>query len=518
MNLYSKAIFHKDRSFTIAVFLIIALSIFFRTYNYADRVFIQADNSRDVQVARYAADNFKLPQIGQFSSAGPFFYGPLWYWILEIVSFLPFGFLTHWYFVTFLYFVFILLIYWLGKETGGNWLGILAALFAGISPTQINYSFSSWNPSVVPLLALISLVFLVRFFKYKRKLDIFFLGLTTGAAITIHFQNFLILPTIVTALFSFRTSLRNYLKFILSWTLGFLIPLLPLVYFDLRFHWHNFISIFVYLTVDQYSIWVPNRWLTYAGVYWQGAWAEIIGGSRLIAVAIISLLSVFFILRLRQFLPTFSSLNKHNLKNDKVFYLIAVTFVIEFVLYRYYRGERYQYYILFAHPWVILLTAWTVFQVFRFNRLLGLTLTVLVCIFTIKQSLKDLAPRGITLAEVNSLKNQIYSNYPSGSFDIYGCEVNSDSISHPLALAMYHDGRNKTDGIKIGVCEGKDLLEWSVLSKKDVTTKKVFWVNKSTETVYKSTVEWWKVNPPERGGSFREFIKTKFSPRCYPHC
>ncbi|OGD93659.1 hypothetical protein A2697_01585 [Candidatus Curtissbacteria bacterium RIFCSPHIGHO2_01_FULL_41_44] len=63
----------KDPIYSLLILLVIIIAIFFRIYNYTDRVFIQADNSRDVQVARFAADNLKIPPIGQFSSAGPFF-------------------------------------------------------------------------------------------------------------------------------------------------------------------------------------------------------------------------------------------------------------------------------------------------------------------------------------------------------------------------------------------------------------------------------------------------------------
>jgi len=116
---------------------------------------------------------------------------------------------------------------------GGKWLGALASLYGAISPAQINYSFSVWNPVIVPLVVLITLFFLVRFFKSKKLLDIFLLGFTVSLAITIHFQNILILPTILVVIFSFQPSIKNYFRYLPSLILGFLITLLPLIYFDL---------------------------------------------------------------------------------------------------------------------------------------------------------------------------------------------------------------------------------------------------------------------------------------------
>lgn len=489
------------------ILLIIILSVFFRTYKYTDRVFIQADNSRDVQVAKYAADNLKIPQIGQFSSAGPFFYGPWYYWFLEIVSFLPLGFLTLWYVMSSIYLIFIILIYWLGKEVGGIWVGLLASLFASISPAQINYSFSVWNPAIVPFLVLLTMIFLVRFYKYKKLLDIFILGFLVGLAITIHFQNILILPTLFVVIFLIKPSLKNYLKYFSALTLGFFIPFIPLMYFDLRFHWHNFISIFVFLTIDQFSIWIPNRWLTYLRDYWPETWGYIIGGNKIISALTIVFLSIFFIKRLATF------------KKNKIFYLIAVTFLIEVILYRYYRGERYQYYSLFTHPAVVLLTAWVSVQIFKFKKTLGLLWIIILFIMTFNVARIDLKERGITLAEINSLKKEIYSKYPASNFDIYGCHSNASSISHPLALIMYSEGRNSIDGIKVGVCETGNLLSWNHLTYGEVNNPKILWINKSTEVVYRVTTEWWIENPPKSGGEgFWEFVRKKFSPRCYPHC
>lgn len=131
----------------------------------------------------------------------------------------------------------------------------------------------------------------------------------------------------------------------------------------------------------------------------------------------------------------------------------------------------------------------------------------------------DLKERGITLAEINSLKKEIYSKYPASNFDIYGCHSNASSISHPLALIMYSEGRNSIDGIKVGVCETGNLLSWNHLTYGEVNNPKILWINKSTEVVYRVTTEWWIENPPKSGGEgFWEFVRKKFSPRCYPHC
>ena len=484
----------KKNIFIITLFSILIAASFFRTYNYPNRIFVQADNSQHVQVGKYAADKLKIPQVGPFSSAGPFFYGPWYFWLLELFSFLPFGFLTNWYFITILYTLFIPLIYWLGKEIGGKLTGIVAALYAAISPAQITYSFSVWSPTIVPSVVLLALTFFVRFYKFKRKIDIFWVCIFVSLAATIHFQNMLISPILAIVILTVKPTLTNYLKYFLPVVFGLIIPFIPLLYFDLKFHWYNSINLAIFLLVDQFKIWVPNRWLTYLVSYWPDAWGYIIGGNRLIGGLLIVILSILFLVRIASY------------KKYKLFFLIAIIFILEIFLYRYYRGQRFEYYSLFAHPTVLVLSAWLTVELLKIKKYIGIILLSLVIIFSIKRV--DLGERGVTLSEIRLLKEELYAKFPGMSFDIYACERNVSSISHPLALLMYYEGRSDTSGVKIGVCEDRDFLQWHHLTEKNFNMEKTLWFNKNTSTVYEDTVEWWIKNPPIKGeGDFWKFIR-----------
>src|SRR3989344_3495484 len=112
----------------LALLLLITalIAVFFRTFAYFDRIYIYADDSLFVQVAYFAKQNLKIPLIGPFAQA-PFFTGPWWLWILELLFMFPFGILTPWYFMTVFSYVFIVLIYFTGKHIGGKWLGATSA-------------------------------------------------------------------------------------------------------------------------------------------------------------------------------------------------------------------------------------------------------------------------------------------------------------------------------------------------------------------------------------------------------
>src|SRR3989344_7997849 len=112
--------FKKDPKFSFGIFLVILFTIFFRFYNWADRIYVHSDHSLFAQAARYAADHLLLPQIGPFSQS-TFFTGPWWLWTLELTYLVPFGFLSPWFFMSLISVIFVGLIFWVGKEIDGKW-------------------------------------------------------------------------------------------------------------------------------------------------------------------------------------------------------------------------------------------------------------------------------------------------------------------------------------------------------------------------------------------------------------
>lgn len=466
------------RIFLIVVF---ALAVFFRFFDYFDRIYIHADHSLFAQGAIFSAKTFSVPQIGPFAQS-TFFTGPWWLWILAIFYLFPFGVWAPWYIISIFSVGFVFLIYIIGREISGEWLGATAALISAISIAAIDNSLSLWNAVADPFLAALSIYFLIRFYKIKNPLLIFLLGLTISLATTIHFQASLLFPLILVALITSRPKLAYFVAALI----GVAIPLLPFLIFDLRFNWFWAKSVFVYLTVDQYRFWVPNRWLTYAFDYWPSTWGYILGVGEWVGFLIISLLSILTVLRLKE------------VKKQKIFFLLALSFFLSVVMYRYYGGQRFFYFANFAHPAVILLTAWVIVELFKIQKFASLILGGIVVLFSFKTATASLGPRDYTVGEINNLKNEIYRNYPNADIDVYGCGPTGALVSHPLALVMYADRKNSASGQKIGVCVGSDKsITWKELSAEEVGGENPFWLNHSTENIYRSMTEWWKTNPPK---------------------
>jgi hypothetical protein len=278
---------------------------------------------------------------------------------------------------------------------------------------------------------------------------------------------------------------RPTLKSLVALGVGIGIPLLPFLYFDLRFHWFETRRILDYIYVAQYRIYVPNRWLTYAGDFWPRMWAMILGGKSFVAYILLGLIALMSLVRIRHF------------KKHWYYYLVAISFVISVIQLRYIRGERFFYYTNYAHAFVILFSAWMTFEISKFNKILGILIAFLVTVFTTNESIKNFTARVITVAEVNQLASEIYQNYPHDKITIYECPINGSLINTAISYKIYYDKRSSLDGIKIGVCNDNDKLVWKEIND-SVIDVKVGYRNKSTEYIYKDNTEWWIENPPQK--------------------
>ncbi len=362
-------------SFSRAIFILFliisfSLAVFFRTFNYTHRIGIENDNTRDAQVAQFASDHFKLPLIGQYSSSGPFFYGPWWYWILLSFAKIPLGRLTLWYLVTYSSLIYLLLLYKLGREIYDKWTAAVMVFIASVSEVQISNYLAIWNPVIMPLLSVLILLLLIRCFKHKSAKNFFFLGFLLGLSVSIHFQSILLLPVLIIASFLIRFNIT----LIISMFIGFILPFSTLICFDLTHKWINLTNFIRYLTVGQYAVYVPNRWLTYLTNYWPETWGRIVGGPAWVG----SLIMIVFGLTIL--------LNFKSIFRNKKLLLIMASFAAAVLMLRYYRGNRFPYLSLFALPYLTLFTSLAIRWLFNRSRPAAMALFIIIAFFSLQNS------------------------------------------------------------------------------------------------------------------------------------
>lgn len=167
--------------------LIILVSAFLRLYRISDYMTFLGDEGRDAIVAKdILQGHFTL--LGPRASAGDFFLGPIYYYMMA-----PFLFLSHLdpvgpaIMVALFGIATVFLVYYVGKKFFNLKAGLIAASLYAVSPLVIAYSRSSWNPNIMPFFSLLMLYLL--FIAVKKQSQKYFLivGLLLGITMQLHY-------------------------------------------------------------------------------------------------------------------------------------------------------------------------------------------------------------------------------------------------------------------------------------------------------------------------------------------
>ncbi len=236
----------KKKLTLITLVLILLLAAFLRLYRISDYMTFLGDEGRDVIVAREMLGG-NLTLLGPRSSAGDFFMGPAyyymitpWLWLFQYDPVGPavmvalFGVLT------------VFLIYYVGKKWFNERAGLFAAALYAVSPLVLTYSHSSWNPNVLPFFSLLMLYLLYKAIQAEHPWKYFLIaGLLLGISLQLHYLALFL--CVVVFLYTFfgqwyqdkRINLLPVIKHYLLLLAGFVIGFSPFLAFEVRHGFPN---------------------------------------------------------------------------------------------------------------------------------------------------------------------------------------------------------------------------------------------------------------------------------------
>jgi hypothetical protein len=487
-------IFIKKHKYGIAVFLIIFLAFILRFYGYANRWGLASDQARDVLVVREGLKSFKLPLIGPFASAGQFVYGPQWFWMLMVmVGIYPYAVITPWIMQTLLYVATVGLMITIGKDICNKQFALILGLLTAISTAQLSNSTNLTSPSMVGILSIVTVYFFIRYIKTGFIKNAFWMAFMIATSINVHFQA---IGLLVLVPISFLLDKKKGFRKFFSLLGGIIIPFIPLIFFDINNNFFESKNWIEYMLRGQYAIYIPNRWLTYAGVYWPSIWSKIIGGEVFLGYLVPALFATFMIVAIIR------------RKFSRVILGIALAFSSIFLLLRYYRGERIDSNLAFLHPLVIIVTGWCIVKLFKLNCIVGLDLFAIIFVLTMKMDLVQIkSGENLTAIQVGKWSDALIKTFPNQKFSVYS--YNFRDIHKSLPLVLFLESKNKIgdEGLQIGCCistDGTDFKypriwgnkgEYQILDLEATSSahlSKEGWAFINTSQIYKSTVEWYK--------------------------
>ncbi len=233
---------------TCVLLIIILISGALRFYKIDQYMFFLGDEGRDALIIKEMLVEHHIPLIGPPTSIGDMYNGPLYYYMMSVPMAIFWlnpvaaagmvvlvGTLT------------VGLIYYLAREWFGKSAAVISSVLYSLSPVNIIYSHSSWNPNPAPFFALLAIIGFYHIRKYKDFRWLLLSGLAVAFAIQMHYLSLILLPIAgvlwIYELVKTKISKKDLKKFIVFTILAgilFAILMSPPVIFDFRHGFMNF--------------------------------------------------------------------------------------------------------------------------------------------------------------------------------------------------------------------------------------------------------------------------------------
>lgn len=419
------------------LFAIIIIAVFFRFYNFPLRYGLGNETVRDAVVGIEGARELQFPLVGAFSSAGPFTFGPWFYYQLIIFNLLTQSVYASWIYLSLASTLCVVVLYKIGELVEGKAFGLILALFSALSPALIIAATHLTTQNLTNIYALLAVwIFLKLALQKLSNWWGFIFGIILGIGVNLHYQmaGLLILPVI---LLIYKPKQFSY--FITS-LVGIAVTFLPLLFFDMNNHWFTVRNMLYYVQYGKNAIYVPNRWLFYLRDFWPSYWADVLGIPQIIATVIILLFLLLIIHKyFKRQLPAY-------------IILLLVAFAFNFILLRYYWGPRFFGYLNFLRPFVFLFTGYALFTIYKvkFGKYISFPLMLFLLVFILPGSVERLNPDSFTL-EMQKSVEVLESSYPNAKFKIYKCAKSHTAIAYSVIFLLDKKDKLADSGMSFGI-------------------------------------------------------------------
>lgn len=233
---------------------IIGLAIVLRFNRLGETVIFQADQGRDAIIVKELIRDHDLKLIGPVTSVGNMYLGPFYYYFMA-----PFLALTYpspmgpVYVVAAVNVLAVVMVYLLGKDLFDQEVGLIAAFILAIMEKAVYYSRFSWNPNIMPFVALLIVCLAYRAIRKKNLIYFFGAWIAFAIIIQLHYVALLMGFWLLIAYWRYhynypKESKKAIFISLVSGLLFVVASFVPLVVFDLSHQhriWQGFVQFFI---------------------------------------------------------------------------------------------------------------------------------------------------------------------------------------------------------------------------------------------------------------------------------
>lgn len=249
--------FIKDNKFELVVLLtILIVAAVLRLYRIDGFMTFLGDEGRDALIIKKLLTTGDIPLIGPPTSVGNMYLGPLYYYMMAVPMAIfwlnPLAAAVQ---VALIGVASVGLIYYLARSWFGRLAAVIASVLYALSPINIIYSRSSWNPNPAPFFALLLILSLYKAHQTGNFLWLILTGTALAFSVQMHYLALILMPiALVLWLVEFfrkRKLEKTFKHFWLGTILGILLFLLlmsPLLIFDLKHNFMNYRAMMTFFT------------------------------------------------------------------------------------------------------------------------------------------------------------------------------------------------------------------------------------------------------------------------------
>ncbi|HSA84446.1 MAG TPA: glycosyltransferase family 39 protein [Patescibacteria group bacterium] len=508
--------FLKKNYLVILFWLIILLAFIVRFYDFNLRWGLGNDDARDIMIAKEAIARGELPLIGSFSSAGPFVFGPIFYWYLMLCYLiLPSFLFAPWLITGILGVITVIIFMWCGKKIAGNHFALLVGLFAATSPQLVARSLALGQHTFVGFTTACMLLSFLFFFKKKKLFFAFLIGICIGAGINFHYQALNLLIFLALFLFIPQLSWKKKIGSFLLAGFGVLLAYSPLLIWDSQQQFANFRNILDYFLIGQHRLYVPNSWKLFLFSFLPSYWSFVIGHFSILAITIMFTVGITAVIALWKRKFAISVL------------LMSVPFTLLILLNRFYKGERSEGYLLYLLPFILLITCYGLYLLWQQGKfvvvrriisvVLGLALLIGNCI-----SIQSIIAYRSPIPTFEAAAAELQQSYPDKKFAVYDYKGSLSAWNQGLSAILFDRGLIAPNGIPIGVmCYHPDCPRFPKMipenflyivdlrSVKNIDELNPLWVKVNPEDMYDDLIGWSKRHELKSNFYLDRYLKEK---------
>lgn len=503
--------------YKFAVWAIVIIAAILRFWNFPQRWEAGGDGARDAMIALEAIKRHQLPLTGSFSSAGPFVFGPIFYWFVMLsYLILPFLMSAPWIMMEIVSIITLLSLIYLGKILVDKKFSIILGILAAFSPQLVVRSLSMGQHTFVAPFSVLTIICFLLLWQKKNLLFAFLMGASIGIALSMHYQAinlFIFFPALI---FMFSIPFIKRISAIIISLLGFLVPSFPLLYWDSHQSFANLRNVLDYFFIGEYRIYVPNSWKLFLFKDFPNYWSFVVGNYLIIGLVLFALSFLLFFYRV------------FKKKISRQFSVLGFIFFVLVFINRFYKGERSEGYLLYFLPFILIFSSYLIYKVFLYKKFFGIILIAVILVANfmyILNVLNYVSPTSAYKKVIDNLKTK----YPNTTFSFYDYKYKFYGSSMGVSFAASFNNVSDINGKKIGFsCYGEKwgcppqnlpiinqnyvlLVDLASVKRDNFIKSKKLWINVNQPSAYDDLIGWLNQYQLKSTFDLKTYISDKFS-------